>query len=1272
MKTTRATIASAPCRWLRHCALFIVSFSVAIGANAAALQWVPGASGNWSTPANWQGGVAPASVDSVTIGSGSATLDSSVATIATTNIGSSGNTATITIDSGGVWQAGADMATAAAFNVGNSGTGIIIIESGGILRNTGSAASNNSVLLGTGNAVSRGEIIVRSGGWWDGAGVSIGGIASSSGRLHIEAGGTVTLRGATTYVAATVDSYGEVIVDGFLRTGTGLVNSVVQTGAYYIPVGYTTGAVGVFTVNSSGTVEAGQLSLGLTADSSGTATIAGRYICSTGLTYVGNAGNGVLTIKDGGYYSNIAAANFIVASANTSWGLLHIEDGGRLVTTSNRFWVGSSGTGILIIDEGGSLTRYRPTTAGYDSFLIGGNLAATLTTTAPPRQAASGTVIVNGNLTANSFIHVGNGGSGYMYIGEHGTVLSNGLRLTYGSASSYAYFEVDGRYNSTTDNGHTGYIIVAHYGDSIMKVGQTGTVTTADYLSVGQGDGISNNQGAAAATPTGTLSVAGYVNLGTYLQVGNRLRATMDLTSTGTIIATSYFRLNTAAADASFSSTANIAGYLKIGTTAEIGYAAIGSAYFNVLDGGQFIVGTNLTNGSTPTSRGNIDIASHGTVTVGGAYSQGALSTLRVQLDPTRVPDVSFPQLTSPFIDATGRATLSGTLVVYGPGISEIRYTGNGEGKASELSGIPVLRAGGGISGEYAVAFINAPPVPADLPDFILRGGMKVNEGGPVDTRYDVGYGLAWKAAVNEAHGSFSVDSGKTFEVDVQLSDRPDITSGWDGRSLTVTGSNKGTLVLSIENNYTGATTVEAGTLRYEGPLRHTIGALTNNGVIDLGGSGLRTLRASTLAGSGTFRMTANLSTGASDRLIIDGDATGHHHLFITGIGDMPSGNEPNVTLVSIGGVNDITYGANVEIPGGATFGGEFDYGLFHYSVDMLGHNIVIVNTGLQPASFDAIRGVPGAQSVLWFDQQDNLGRRLGEMRAIRETASGFDLWARGHAASATIGDKDNDGPTGMRRSNVDLWGVETGVDYTWKLTADRITLGAFLGYGDASQKFDAILIPTAVAAKGKSELLSLGLYAAWQADAGFFANATLTASRYKNSFDATDQSYNHTTANYNDAGYGGMVELGYRFDVAAGWFVEPSLQAAASRISRIDYTAYGAGDDTLSVQCTDTTLSRLRGVVRAGRSWETGGFGWLEVAARVSSSRVRSSGGEVTISNADRWRPNVDGNRYEAGASVYWRPKGYSGQLYFDYEYATGDNYRKPWSLSLGVRISL
>ena len=62
------------------------------------------------------------------------------------------------------------------------------------------------------------------------------------------------------------------------------------------------------------------------------------------------------------------------------------------------------------------------------------------------------------------------------------------------------------------------------------------------------------------------------------------------------------------------------------------------------------------------------------------------------------------------------------------------------------------------------------------------------------------------------------------------------------------------------------------------------------------------------------------------------------------------------------------------------------------------------------------------------------------------------------------------------------------------------------------------------------------------------------------------------------------------------------------------------------------------------------------------------SMGGDVRI-GSETWRPNLDGTRAEAGATLLWRP-GARFQLHLDYEAAHGNNYKKPWDISLGFRL--
>lgn len=106
-----------------------------------------------------------------------------------------------------------------------------------------------------------------------------------------------------------------------------------------------------------------------------------------------------------------------------------------------------------------------------------------------------------------------------------------------------------------------------------------------------------------------------------------------------------------------------------------------------------------------------------------------------------------------------------------------------------------------GISGAFS--FNNALVAGMSQPDFAY-----INAGDRT-----IKYSLYWNGLDSDAHGTFTLDEGRTFSLGVDLADNTVHTNTlWDGKSLTKAG--KGTLVLSVENTYTGSTHIHEGTLK--------------------------------------------------------------------------------------------------------------------------------------------------------------------------------------------------------------------------------------------------------------------------------------------------------------------------------------------------------------------------------------------------------------------------------------------------------------------------
>ncbi len=125
--------------------------------------------------------------------------------------------------------------------------------------------------------------------------------------------------------------------------------------------------------------------------------------------------------------------------------------------------------------------------------------------------------------------------------------------------------------------------------------------------------------------------------------------------------------------------------------------------------------------------------------------------------------------------------------------------------------------------------------------DFLTIDG-KVDEAD--STNYDLTASLSWYAdrdnASTDAHGTFTLsDPDGSFNVAATLTDVDDTLdpgSTWDGKSLTKEGA--GTLILSGDNDYSGGTTINEGTLVAASTTALGTGLVDNNATLVLDADG--------------------------------------------------------------------------------------------------------------------------------------------------------------------------------------------------------------------------------------------------------------------------------------------------------------------------------------------------------------------------------------------------------------------------------------------------
>ncbi|EAY8070371.1 fibronectin-binding autotransporter adhesin ShdA [Salmonella enterica] len=331
----------------------------------------------------------------------------------------------------------------------------------------------------------------------------------------------------------------------------------------------------------------------------------------------------------------------------------------------------------------------------------------------------------------------------------------------------------------TLDNNVTG-------GGQIIKSGSGDLIVTGDNTYSG---GTTITGGMLTADHADSLGTGAIANNGV-LQVGEgELENT--LSGSGSLVKTGMGEL-TLSGDNTYSGGTTIAdGVLIVANVNALGGGDVDNAGTLKLDAeGEF----NLANVTTQ-SGATTELAKGTTLNV-DSLTQQADSTLNIDLSKANESAITADSV-----------TLAGTLNVTGIGSVTDSWT-------PEAYTYTLIDSDSAITSDFdnlTVAGMSREDV-----DFLTIDG-KVDEAD--NTHYDLTASLSWYAdrdnASTDAHGTFTLsDPDGSFNVAANLTDVDDTldpNSTWDGKSLTKEGA--GTLILSGDNDYSGGTTINEGTL---------------------------------------------------------------------------------------------------------------------------------------------------------------------------------------------------------------------------------------------------------------------------------------------------------------------------------------------------------------------------------------------------------------------------------------------------------------------------
>ncbi|EKO7831352.1 fibronectin-binding autotransporter adhesin ShdA [Salmonella enterica] len=522
----------------------------------------------------------------------------------------------------------------------------------------------------------------------------------------------------------------------------------------------------------------------------------------------------------------------IVTGANDYSGGTTISGGTLTADHADSLGTGTiANNGVLQVGEG----ELKNTLSGTGSLVKIGTGELTLN---GDNDYSGGTTIDDGVLIADNADSLGTGAvanNGVLQVGEgelKNTLSGTGSLVKIGTGELALNGDNDYSGGTTIDDG----VLIADNADLLG----TGAVANSGVLKVGEGEleNTLSGTGSLVKTGTGELTLSGDNDYsgGTTIDDGVLIADNADSLGTGAVANNGELQVGEGELENTLSGSGSLVktgtGELTLngdnsysGGTTITGGTLI-AANVNALGGGDVDnAGTlkldaegefNLAN--VTTQSGATTELSKGTTLNVDSLTQQADSTLNIDLSKTNGESAI----------TADSVSLAGALNITGIGNVTDSWT-------PEAYTYTLIDSDSAITTDFndlTVAGMNSEDV-----DFLTIDG-KVDEAD--NTHYDLTVSLSWYAdrdnATTDAHGTFTLsDPDGSFNVAATLTDVDDTLdpgSRWDGKSLTKEGA--GTLILSGDNDYSGGTTINEGTLVAASTTALGTGLVDNNATLVL------------------------------------------------------------------------------------------------------------------------------------------------------------------------------------------------------------------------------------------------------------------------------------------------------------------------------------------------------------------------------------------------------------------------------------------------------
>ena len=311
--------------------------------------------------------------------------------------------------------------------------------------------------------------------------------------------------------------------------------------------------------------------------------------------------------------------------------------------------------------------------------------------------------------------------------------------------------------------------------------------------------------------------------------------------------------------------------------------------------------------------------------------------------------------------------------------------------------------------------------------------------------------------------------------------------------------------------------------------------------------------------------------------------------------------------------------------------------GALYADVDSNGN---IVENSIERAintSNQAISNMATLSLMTWRQENNDMNKRLGELRASQGEHGVWARMARGQAKYGAQGIKN--------QYNYYQLGYDSKISDTW-------TLGGAFTYTDGESSYTN--------GSGTNKHTGFAVYGSNLRDDGSFIDIIAKYAHMKNDFDVNG---GVGKGDYSTNGYSLSAEYGKRFQ-QDGFWIEPQAELTYGKVSSADFkTANGA---TVHQDSMDSLVGRLG--FSLGKDLSKG-----NVYVRASYLYDFQGDASITMMKdgaATPFRTDIGGSWWEFGVGTNLN-LGKDTHFYLDVETTAGGDVDTPWQWNAGVRFS-